>query len=447
MVLYKLPQSGDNEEKRSKDSGPVHQPVQSVVESKDKGTSSVIFPVTVGSESGPVVQPYVRKLGNWIESYLEYTKESESPTSYHTWAGMMAISSVVKRKLAIDQGLYVLYPNLYVGLVGPPARTAKSTSMWLSRLITTKVPGIKYGSDATSREQLIRELAEAKLDGCCALSIHAGEFSSVVDTSGMLMIKTLTDLYDCNYVDAKEGWRYSTKTKGKDKLTNPYLTVFFGTTPTYLAEAVPDNIIGNGFTSRVIWVYEELERRINPIPPPLDPVLSEALTSDLRHISTLAGWFKWTPAGIAEYERFYHDLYKNPPTDYRIEGYHWRKKIHILKVGMILSVAKDDEMILDAKHILEAEKMLKDIEPMMARTFSAVGKYDMAPDIERIGSQVRRAGKMSIAEVFRENYHVGAEDQLRQVLSSLSTMGAITIERGKDGKEWAYATTTKLPWG
>lgn len=408
------------------------------------GTVSIQGPLA--SESGTVV-PYKRKLKNWVESYLEYSKESESPTSYHTWAAMMAISSVVKRKLAIDQGLYVLYPNLYVGLVGPPARTAKSTSMWLSRLITTKVPGIKYGSDATSREQLIREMSEAKLDGQCALSIHAGEFSSVVDTSGMLMIKTLTDLYDCNYVDSKEGWRYSTKTQGKDKLTNPYLTVFFGTTPTYLAEAVPDNIIGNGFTSRVIWVYEEVERLINPIPPPLDPVLTEELTSDLRHISSLSGWFKWTTSGDKEFRRFYHDLYTNPPTDYRIEGYHWRKKIHILKVAMILSIAQDDEMILDARHILAAERMLKAIEPMMARTFSAVGKYDMAADVERIGTQVRQRGTMSVAEIFQQNYHAGDESQLRQVLSTLCTMGAFTIDRGEDGREVCTTTKIKLPWG
>ena len=58
-----------------------------------------------------------RKAGNWLSAYQEYTKESESPDSYHLFCGLSAISSVVRRNAYVDQGIYLLYPNLYLVFV------------------------------------------------------------------------------------------------------------------------------------------------------------------------------------------------------------------------------------------------------------------------------------------------------------------------------------------
>ena len=95
-------------------------------------------------ETAPLkkIEPYDRRAGNWLNAYLEYTKESESPDNYHIWAGLSAIASVVRRNIWLDQGLYVLFPNMYVLFVGPPARTAKSTAMWLARQLVRQVPNL-----------------------------------------------------------------------------------------------------------------------------------------------------------------------------------------------------------------------------------------------------------------------------------------------------------------
>lgn len=396
-----------------------------------------------------------REAGNWVDAYMEYTDESESPDAYHVWTALSSLASVARRNVWLDQGIYLLFPNMYVALVGPPGRTGKSTAIRMGRRLITQVPGIKMGPDSCSREQLIRAMAEAKMDNKCCLTIHSTEFSSILDTSGIAMIQFLTDIYDCDYQNPA-GWRYETKTQGKDQIINPFLNIEVGTTPSYIADSMPDNVIGHGFTSRTLFVYGEKERKINPRPREPSHKLIAALVHDLLQISGLHGEFRWDcncpsrctcnqPTGKNVYDLFYDRLYESVPADYRMEGYHWRKKIHVLKAAMLLSMAERDELVLDAKVISTAQKLLELIEEPMARTFSAVGKYEHASDLERIGSQVLLAGGLPVAEVFRRNYFAGSEQELRLMIASLVSMGAVEVVN-KDKKEWLIPRSNNLPW-
>lgn len=382
------------------------------------------------------VEPQERLCGNWLRAYLEYTKESESPDNYHVWTALSSIASVVRRNVWLDQGLYVLYPNLYVALVGPPARTAKSTAIRLGRRLIQSVPGVIIGPDACSREQLIKKMAESKFDNQCAMTIHSSEMSSIIDVSGLTMIQFLTDIYDCDYANPG-GWKYETKTQGKDTIVNPYLNMLVGTTPTYLAESMPSNVIGHGFTSRTVFVYEERERLRNPRPNLEDKELARMLVGDLQYIANIFGEFHWTQDGQEEYDRFYNALYDHPPVDERLEGYHWRKKIHVLKVAMLLSLAERDDKLITAADIKAAAEFLLAVEPNMSRVFSAVGKYDHASDIERISAMVNSNGGISVAEIFRRSYHIGSGDDIRQILTTLVMMGAIQLKRDGERNEWA----------
>lgn len=410
------------------------------------------------------IPPYERQVGNWLNAYMEYTKESESPDSYHLWVGLWCLSSVIRRNVYKDQGLYVLFPNLFVTLVGPPARTAKSTAINFGTTLLRQVSGVKFGPNAGSKEQIIRAMAEAKLNNVCAMSIASSEFSSLIDTSGILMIQFLTDIFDGNYI-GNEGWKYETKHQGKDNLVNPVLNLLVGTTPSYLAESMPDNVVGHGYTSRTIFIHEELERLIAPIPPALDSPLARGLVEDLRHIGVVRGMFDWggdlvpytgtdprwvnttVPNGLEAYDSFYRGLYKNPPEDHRIAGYHWRKKIHVLKVAMLLSLAEDDSLLITKRDVDAAAQLLDNIEPNMARAFSAVGKYEHAADVERIGEMIQRQGKagMNLEEVYQKNYWAGNTDEVGKMIGMLSRMGTIKVEN-KGGKEWAVPQKAELPW-
>ena len=54
-------------------------------------------------------------MSNWLTELVNQHKEYESPLSFWRWAGLAAISAVVKDNIWIDRaGLFKQYPNIYV---------------------------------------------------------------------------------------------------------------------------------------------------------------------------------------------------------------------------------------------------------------------------------------------------------------------------------------------
>ena len=60
-----------------------------------------------------------RKLNDWIDSYLEYTKNSEPPDLYKEWVAVSVVASILQRKCSLPWGDITFYPNMYIILVGP----------------------------------------------------------------------------------------------------------------------------------------------------------------------------------------------------------------------------------------------------------------------------------------------------------------------------------------
>jgi hypothetical protein len=378
-----------------------------------------------------------RVLGNWLRAYAEYTAESESPESFHLWTGLSVLASAVRRNAWLNQGLYTLFPNLFVILVGPPGKVAKSTTIRLGRTLLYGVEGIKFGPDAVTVEELIRQLEKAGADHIySALTIHSTELSDLIDPSGIKMIAFLTTIYDG---DIK--WEYATKGSGRNDIKNPVMNLLGGTTPDWIANGMPVQAIGHGFTSRVIFVYEDKPRHLNPFPEEPNRELVKDLINDLDHISRLKGEFSWDagknellaenhpdrimPAKEA-YSKYYKIIYGTQPTDYRVEGYHWRKKNHLLKIAMLLSIAENDDLILRARDIEAAWVILEGTEKKMVRTFSAVGKYEHASDLERILEEIQDNGGMTAKEIYNRNYAAGSAEDIAKILGMLVAMGKIT---------------------
>ncbi len=378
---------------------------------------------------------------------MQYTDELESPDAYNIWCGLSALSTATRRNVWLNQGHYDLYPNLYVALVGVPGRTAKSTAINMSRRLVARLPNITFGPNSGSREDLIRLMAESKLDNKCCISVYSSELSSFLATSGVDMIQFLIDIYDCDY-HPEAGWQHSVRKEKYGAVMNPCLNFIFGTTPTYVADYLPAKI-GDGFVARTIFVYGDKERKINPRPKDPDINLIKALVEDLQHISQIQGEFSWTPKGMEVYDEFYNSLYTTTPDDYRMEGYHFRKKIHLLKLAMLISLSERDDLILDELVIEQAKQFLEDVEKPMMRTFSAVGKYEYASDLERIGDLIaQHEGGLPMTEVFQRNYFAGAEPDIRRILAQLHSMGAISLTK-KGDQEWVSPKNTDqgtMPW-
>lgn len=370
-----------------------------------------------------------RTLDNWLMKYGEYTIESESPEQFHLWTGLSILASCLRRNVWLNQGTHILYPNMYVILVGPPGRVRKSTSIRLGRHLLIDIEGIHFGADSCTREDLIKSLAKiSSMAKQAAMTIHSTELSSLIEPSGIKMIQFLTDIFDG---DVK--WQYSTKHQGKDLIKSPVLNILAATTPTWIAEGLPVEVVGHGFTSRVLFVYGADRRYLKPFPGQLDGELAKNLRADLDHISRIEGIFQWGKGAKDVYAKIYEEIDSSAPKDYRLEGFHNRKDIYTLKVAMLLSIARSDDLIMQPGDIKTAYAALSDIEESMHKTFSAVGKYDHAADTERMLAAIDDEGEMDSEEIYRRFGAAGDVDQIGKMLQMLLSQGVIErLPRVKD---------------
>jgi hypothetical protein len=377
-----------------------------------------------------------RLVGNWLRAYAEYSKESESPESFHLWTALSVIASAARRNVWVDQGIFKLYPNMFVILVGPPGKVSKTTAIRLGRKLLLGLDYIYWGPDSVTMEELVRQLAKAgmKDQKQSAITIHSSELSSLIEPSGIKMIQFLTDIYDND-----DTWKRATKHQGRETIKLPCVNILAGTTPSWIAEGLPSDIVGHGFTSRVIFVFEDDPRFLNPRPKEPEQELRDAMIEDLKTISELEGPFHMDEEADRLYDKYYREVFANPPEDFRIEGYYWRKaKVHLLKIAMLVALSERDELVVTGTDVKVAWNLLEQLEISMHKTFSAVGKYDHASDLERIWHQIARAGKIKQDALYNSNYAVGNVDEISRILQMLTMMGK--IERIREGDTIWYVS-------
>lgn len=317
----------------------------------------------------------------------------------------------------------------------------------MARQLLYVVPGVHIGPDSLTREELIKLVSEAYHEGQSSLTLQSTELSSLLEPSGIAMLQFLTDIYDCEY--SKPSWKYSTKGSGRYELKNPYVTMLAATTPSYVAESLPHKATEHGFTARVIFVYEEKERHLNPEPKAPNKELVAALQDDLVEISQVKGKFRFDEEGKKFYHAYYKSIGTTAPADYRVEGFHWRKhRAHVLKLAMLYSLAEKNELVITEQDLIAARDTLELIEPRMARTFTAVGKYEHAVDLERLHKQIAEAGDSGIAlsDLYRRNYHVGPLSVLDEMVAALTSMGKAKKMKAENGTVFLKAMASSELW-
>src|SRR3954464_12186530 len=121
-----------------------------------------------------------RLLPNWIQAYLAYTAESESPEEYHKWVAISVIAGALRRRVFFPMGYFQLYPNQYIVMVGPPGRCKKSTAMRIGRALLGAVPDLKFTTDSVTRERLIQDLTQAHSDGHSSMTAYSSELATLL---------------------------------------------------------------------------------------------------------------------------------------------------------------------------------------------------------------------------------------------------------------------------
>ena len=70
---------------------------------------------------------------SFIERYVHYAENQESPDNYWFWSAVTAIASTLGRQVWLDQAYFKVYPNQYVVFVSGSASCRKGVPIKTAR--------------------------------------------------------------------------------------------------------------------------------------------------------------------------------------------------------------------------------------------------------------------------------------------------------------------------
>lgn len=385
----------------------------------------------------------MRELSNWLDSYLEYTENTESPTSYHQWCALSVVAGALQRKVYLQWGLAeTIYPNLYVVLIGQSGRTRKGTALGIAKAMLKNVAGVTVVPESSSgRQAMILAMKRAlknfedPIDGQIkfhsSVTAFSEELSVFLGQGDIAYLSNLTDWYD-----SKDDWEYETVGRGKDSLQGLCLNMCGGTAPDWIQSMLPQEALGGGFTSRVIFIVEERKRKIVPeyLVDDATKELGAKLARDLERISTLAGGMTFDEEGKNAYVNWYVDqdtkLSAGQPAiqDNRFAGYCERRATHLRKLMLICSAARGDDLKLTLADFNKAKGLLEAVEGNMSKTFGGLGKSRSSGELDTVMGYIQSMGTTTRRQVLQKFFRDIDAQTLSNIEVQLQQMGVLQIK-------------------
>ena len=373
---------------------------------------------------------------NWLYQYLLYTDQMESPSAFHIWSGLSAISCTLQRKVWINRGFYTLYPNQYVILVAESAFCRKSTAVSVAindLLQTSQVATID--KDKMTAEKLCVELSRAekeqKLDN--AITIFVPELATFLGASAFHsgIIPLLTSFYEC-----PSSADYKTKASGEFHMSNVCINLVGATTLDWMSTNLPGDTVEGGFTGRVIFVVAEEPRLSNPWPEMTkeEILIRTKLIERMQQMNNFDGAFAIDEGAKHEFSRWYNARAEG--NDLRLRGYYGRKGDHVLKIATCLSAGDSGRcngmLKIEAHHIRIALRLLKKAEKLMHLAFRGTAFSKSSKDIDRIlGYLLKRSSKDSTpikhSLLLKRNSHYLNAQEFKQVMDTLIEQGDVEM--------------------
>lgn len=347
-----------------------------------------------------------------VRLYLQYIENTESPRIMHVWSFLSGISAAMGRRCWLEYGPEQIFPNMYVILTGPPA-VRKSTAFKIMTKLLRKHTNVRFAPDDTGgqRQGLIAammNISDGKdEDEKKIISLLTDMGKSGVSSDGAVTIADLSDRLDevgnlcldtrdprTMFVAASElnsilgegntalltflqkmwdGDPYEYQLKASSHLLKDALLGMIGaTTPSQLALAMPPEAVGQGFTSRAIFVFADKKHIRKIARPTLDLKAEEKLGEIFEKVSGhFDGPFHEDAVAATHLDKLYERgvVIADP----RFVHYADRRHTHLQKLCMALAASRGEQVIRDID-VNFADQLLLFTEEQMPE---ALGEYGM----------------------------------------------------------------------
>lgn len=326
----------------------------------------------------------------WLDDVLDATEESESPKQFFYWSALATVSAVLKRNVYIDRFYYTMYPNIYVMLIAKSGMK-KGVPVALAKELAARVKGTRIFAGRNSVQGIIAELAGGKTNPDGTITKDACGFMLASEFSSFLVhdpqtLTILTDLYDSNY---NAEWANNLK-GGREQLKGLALTMLAASNPTHFQESVPKHAMNGGFVARTLLIYGDKRANVNSLMyAPKTRINLDELAKPLIEMTKLKGEISFTDEAKQEYDRWYRayvqHLDKNQSDD---TGTADRLTDNVLKVAMLIAIAREQGLIITTDNIQEAVEHCASFRAGLRSVKHGTGRSDDAPLIREVMERI-----------------------------------------------------------
>lgn len=331
---------------------------------------------------------------DWIEGFLEYTKDVNSPEIFRLWSAIGAVSGVLERRVWLEgTNNTQIFPNLFILLVGGPG-TGKSQSVMPIKALWHAAKELVLAPDSMTRASLLDEMeagSRAFLHGKGLYDYHSllvstDEIGTLLPVHDIEIMAVLSALYDC-----RENYRESRRhVKKITDISRPHLTILAGAQPGFLA-TLPEIAWSQGFAARLNMVYSG-----DPI---ISPIIHRGATIDrtdenrkrfdaqlapLKDMIKLYGQFTWDEDAADAFATYAMADCPPKPKHSKLEHYNRRRSFTLAKLCAISAVARTSALNIHLWDFERAKCWLLGSEGFMPDIFRAMKNKSDAQVLEEL---------------------------------------------------------------
>lgn len=381
------------------------------------------------------------------------SKLTDAYPEYHHASIVALLSVIINKNARLELSTGTIYPNIWPFTLGKSTVSRKTTACDYCRELINDVYPEMILSYPGSPEAFIEDLEgdervdgeENKGHGVLIRDEAAGFLAAMQKTYMADMRDTLCQLYDGRPFTRKirSGQR---KKKTLFNLQNPYLTLYFATTPAAFKEHSSSSDVLSGWLIRFLFYAPDYEKEILPLGS-MSNDDRERYKVIYKQLQKTKEFFKKTHVSFTldgrtkeYYNKWMINYSKSLQTSGEEDrGAFGRLSIYALKLAMIYTVAKKgfSEDVgpggwIDIDHncLVEACREISDyFIPITRSVIEIVGENEEKNTINKVLRVIRDAGKVTRRELSRAT-HLKKRD-IDDAIEALEEGGEIEIKKFK----------------
>ncbi len=299
-------------------------------------------------------------MSHFVKQLIDYTKESESPTSFWKWSAYAIVAAALRDNVWWSQMGEKICPNIYVLLNADSATHRKGNGPKMADRLLQPVRVTKVIRGRGSIQAILEDLANVMNDAS-GKSVRGGSCLLIADelksffVDDAALIGIMTDVYEY-----REIFDYKLRGAGF-KVKGLCISMLAASNDEFLksiftGEAVYGGLLGRTFlikpdeyrpgNSLLETEEEEADRIIRYDPTPL--------VNSLKDISKLKGKIRFEMAAKVAYDDWYLPLRKSYERRPDKTGVIQRLHTGVLKIAVIKAIDDTMELIVKKEHIISA---------------------------------------------------------------------------------------------